>query len=381
MSGGNTPSKVPPSLSERSRFIGEFLEVVTRVLWFKGREFEKIRLTGPNIFPAYISPEKLPVISQLMPLSLPVSRVRLMVLIQMTRLLLGKPMHVREVPGENQTFRHTGKAGVLETPHKASTDWEAVAALVQELKAPVHRNSPHEILIKAVVAPGAGKLQRNWLLPNPNPGLTPHLVRSIPSAIITLGVYEFVLRMANSHTVERPRIVYILAGNITHSSSIPELFGLGQLGSCNIMPIMYRASETVLHIQRGYPVDIWSVEFVVYLFVGKTLFSARKVDGSSSDGAHFAKLIAVLALEYWDALFTGKTYKLENNLKFLQFIRRALIWDPDTRPTAEIDKRTIANYEAKPKANDVIFESNRLRCLCHNHYEANLPLIIFKAVQ
>ncbi|KAK1658517.1 mitochondrial substrate carrier [Colletotrichum godetiae] len=32
-------------------------------------------------------------------------------------------------------------------------------------------------------------------------GLTPHLVRSIPSAIITLGVYEFVLRIANSHSV------------------------------------------------------------------------------------------------------------------------------------------------------------------------------------
>jgi solute carrier family 25 protein 33/36 len=27
-------------------------------------------------------------------------------------------------------------------------------------------------------------------------GLTPHLMRSIPSAIITLGVYEFVLRCA-----------------------------------------------------------------------------------------------------------------------------------------------------------------------------------------
>ncbi|KAK1703148.1 protein kinase domain-containing protein [Colletotrichum lupini] len=130
------------------------------------------------------------------------------------------------------------------------------------------------------------------------------------------------------------------------------------------MPIMYRASETVLHIQRGYPVDIWSVEFAVYLFAGKTLFSARKVDGSSSDGAHFAKLIAVLgppplellnqhrnrALEYWDAqgsnwrnlvpIPRGKPLeavgsKLENNLKFLQFIRRALTWDPDTRPTAE----------------------------------------------
>lgn len=26
-------------------------------------------------------------------------------------------------------------------------------------------------------------------------GLTPHMVRSIPSAVITLGVYEFVLRL------------------------------------------------------------------------------------------------------------------------------------------------------------------------------------------
>jgi serine/threonine protein kinase len=27
--------------------------------------------------------------------------------------------------------------------------------------------------------------------------------------------------------------------------------------------------------------------------------------------------------------------KLENNTKFLQFIRRALSWDPDARPTAK----------------------------------------------
>jgi solute carrier family 25 protein 33/36 len=26
-------------------------------------------------------------------------------------------------------------------------------------------------------------------------GLTPHMIRSVPSAIITLGVYEFVLRL------------------------------------------------------------------------------------------------------------------------------------------------------------------------------------------
>ena len=50
------------------------------------------------------------------------------------------------------------------------------------------------------------------------------------------------------------------------------------------------------------------------LLEGKTLFSARKEDGSLSDGAHFAELIAALgpppaellnrhrdrALEYWD---------------------------------------------------------------------------------
>ncbi|OHF00685.1 protein kinase domain-containing protein [Colletotrichum orchidophilum] len=144
-------------------------------------------------------------------------------------------------------------------------------------------------------------------------------------------------------------------------------FGEARLGTGphagDIMPIMYRAPETLLHIQWGCPVDIWSVGLTAWdLLEGKTLFSARKEDGSFSDGAHFAELIAVLgppplkllnrhrnrALEYWDAqgnwgnflpIPRGKTLetletKLENNLKFLQFIRRALTWDPNARPTA-----------------------------------------------
>ncbi|KAI1132537.1 kinase-like domain-containing protein [Nemania abortiva] len=131
----------------------------------------------------------------------------------------------------------------------------------------------------------------------------------------------------------------------------------------DIMPIMYRAPETILQIQWSYPVDIWSVGLTAWdLLEGRTLFSARREDGSLSDGAHFAELIAVLgppptdllnrhrkkALEYWNEngdwgefvpIPTEKTLeasetKLEDKSKFLQFIRRALAWDPNKRPTA-----------------------------------------------
>ncbi|GJD03061.1 protein kinase [Colletotrichum higginsianum] len=144
-------------------------------------------------------------------------------------------------------------------------------------------------------------------------------------------------------------------------------FGEARLGpgphAGDIMPIMYRAPETLLYIQWGYPVDIWSVGLTAWdLLEGKTLFSARKEDGSFSDGAHFAELIAALgpppaellnrhrsrALEYWDEhgtwgefvpIPTEKTLeaaetKLEDSAKFLRFIRRALTWDPNDRPTA-----------------------------------------------
>ncbi|KAF4469567.1 kinase domain-containing [Fusarium albosuccineum] len=131
----------------------------------------------------------------------------------------------------------------------------------------------------------------------------------------------------------------------------------------DIMPIMYRAPETLLLIQWSYAVDIWSVGLTAWdLLEGKTLFSARKDDGGFSDGVHFSELIAALgppppellakhrerALEYWDengkwdefvpiprekTLEASET-KLKDNTKFLQFIRRALAWDPSKRPTA-----------------------------------------------
>ncbi|VUC36261.1 unnamed protein product [Clonostachys rosea] len=136
----------------------------------------------------------------------------------------------------------------------------------------------------------------------------------------------------------------------------------------DIMPVPYRAPETLLWIQWSYPVDIWSVGLTAWdLLEEKPLFSAAKADGSYSDGVHFSELIAALgpppaellarhrdrALEYWeeDVLIAGKwgefvpiptgrtleaaETKLKDNAKFLAFIRRALTWDPKKRPTAK----------------------------------------------
>jgi serine/threonine-protein kinase SRPK3 len=92
------------------------------------------------------------------------------------------------------------------------------------------------------------------------------------------------------------------------------------------------------------------------------LFTARKEDSNLSDGVHLSEFIAALgpppadflaqnrerALEYWDdngawgefvpipterALDAAES-KLQDNTKFLQFMRGALAWDPSKRPTA-----------------------------------------------
>ncbi|KXX80345.1 Serine/threonine-protein kinase SRPK [Madurella mycetomatis] len=144
-------------------------------------------------------------------------------------------------------------------------------------------------------------------------------------------------------------------------------FGEARLGpgphTGDIMPIPYRAPEIILGLQWSYPVDIWSVGLTAWsLLQAKNLFSARKDDGSLSDGVHFSELIAALglppaelldrnrerALEYWDEhgnwaglvpipmekTLEATETKLKDKTKFLQFIRRTLAWDPQKRPTA-----------------------------------------------
>ncbi|CAK7222004.1 hypothetical protein SBRCBS47491_004720 [Sporothrix bragantina] len=133
----------------------------------------------------------------------------------------------------------------------------------------------------------------------------------------------------------------------------------------DIMPIMYRAPEALLHIQWSYAVDIWSVGLTAWdLLEGRTLFSARKPDGSFSDGVHLAELIAALgpppqrlldrhqarALEYWDEQGNWSEFvpiSVEKTLEaaetklgegkrtqFIDFLRRVLTWGPNDRPSA-----------------------------------------------
>ncbi|GAB0135269.1 hypothetical protein EsDP_00003614 [Epichloe bromicola] len=144
-------------------------------------------------------------------------------------------------------------------------------------------------------------------------------------------------------------------------------FGEARLGpgphAGDIMPIVYRAPETLLWIQWSYAVDIWSVGLTAWdLLEGRTLFSAKSKDGGYSDGVHLSELIAALgppprellnlhpgrARKYWDddgnwggfvpiprekTLEAAET-KLGDKTKFLQFMRRSLTWDPAMRPTA-----------------------------------------------
>lgn len=148
----------------------------------------------------------------------------------------------------------------------------------------------------------------------------------------------------------------------------------GALGSRYVLRAFLRVSASI----HAHQCQAWD------LLEGKTLFSARKDDGSFSDGVHFSELIAALgppprdllnrhherALEYWDEkgtsicnlffvrLMTNDTsvhtgnwgdfvpipsektldaaeMKLKDKTKFLQFMRRTLAWDPKMRPTAK----------------------------------------------
>jgi serine/threonine-protein kinase SRPK3 len=172
-------------------------------------------------------------------------------------------------------------------------------------------------------------------------------------------------------------------------------FGEARLGrgphAGDIMPLMYRAPETLLHIQWSYPVDIWSVGLTVSSVPARNDWIASPLPvligirpGTFSKQNRFSpprRMIAALgpppvellerhkerALEYWDencmssspwlirndvdSAITGKwgdfvpipsqrtlentETKLKDNVKFLRFIRRALAWDPDHRPTAK----------------------------------------------
>ncbi|KAI1913070.1 hypothetical protein LOZ64_004223 [Ophidiomyces ophidiicola] len=162
-------------------------------------------------------------------------------------------------------------------------------------------------------------------------------------------------------------------------------FGEARIGpgphAGDIMPLEYRAPETLLYICWSYPVDIWSVGLTAWdLLEPSSLFTARDDDGDLYDAAHLAQLIAAIGppprkfleknrermADFWNEKGTGyerfiliflsnkclgewlglapipygRTMeslesRLEDKSGFLRFIRRALTWLPEDRATAK----------------------------------------------
>ncbi|EZG08045.1 CMGC/SRPK protein kinase [Trichophyton rubrum CBS 735.88] len=147
-------------------------------------------------------------------------------------------------------------------------------------------------------------------------------------------------------------------------------FGEARLGPGphpgDIMPLEYRAPETLLYVTWSYPVDVWSVGLTAWDLLGlERPFTARDVDGGVYDATHFAQLIAALGppppkflaknperrADFWDEngewlgladIPEGRTLEsLETRLEtrdkdaFLRFVRKALTWMPEQRATAK----------------------------------------------
>ncbi|SPB51561.1 unnamed protein product [Aspergillus niger] len=129
------------------------------------------------------------------------------------------------------------------------------------------------------------------------------------------------------------------------------------------MPEYYRAPEVILKSNWDYKVDIWSVGMVAWDIVSpKTIIDGKVVDDTWDDGAHIAELVALLGRPspeflkkanmswvFWDESGNWKNLvpipdrsfeKLAADIQgedvegFLKWLRLALQWNPEDRPTA-----------------------------------------------
>ncbi|KAE8310447.1 kinase-like domain-containing protein [Aspergillus transmontanensis] len=141
--------------------------------------------------------------------------------------------------------------------------------------------------------------------------------------------------------VLKDRTIYKSLGFLP-KGGLPVLadFGEARLGDKehneDIMPNVYRAPEVVLRSSWGYKVDIWSVAMIAWDIVSsRTLINGRNPDGIFDDRVHIAELIALLGppppqsrkQRHLSSAFWDKE-------GFLRWLRMALRWNPEDRPTA-----------------------------------------------
>ncbi|OJJ49864.1 hypothetical protein ASPZODRAFT_59299 [Penicilliopsis zonata CBS 506.65] len=131
----------------------------------------------------------------------------------------------------------------------------------------------------------------------------------------------------------------------------------------DIMPNIYRAPEVILRSNWGYKVDIWNLAMVAWDIVSpRTLINGKNLDGIFDDRVHMAALVALLgppppefrkqrhlSSVFWDERGNWKKVSpipnitlesLAENVQgedkegFLRWLRMALQWNPEDRPTA-----------------------------------------------
>ncbi|RAL06582.1 kinase-like protein [Aspergillus homomorphus CBS 101889] len=170
-------------------------------------------------------------------------------------------------------------------------------------------------------------------------------------------------QVSPTRTVYLSRLMRPTEGPMLLSDFGEARIGQGPHGG-DIMPLEYRAPETLLCIGWSYPVDIWSVGLTAWdLLEPRKLFTARDEDGDLYDAAHLAQLIAALGPpppnflrrnpdrkgDFWDRdgkwlnlapipnrrTFEALESRLEDKSGFLRFIRKALTWMPEDRATAK----------------------------------------------
>ncbi|PLN84281.1 kinase-like domain-containing protein [Aspergillus taichungensis] len=144
-------------------------------------------------------------------------------------------------------------------------------------------------------------------------------------------------------------------------------FGEARIGdqehSEDIMPNVYRAPEVILKSTWNYKVDIWNIAMVAWDLVSpRTLINGKNPNGIFDDRVHMAELVALLgppppefrdqrhlSSAFWDELgnwkevvpvpeitLESRAEKVEGDDKegFLRWLRMALRWNPQDRPTA-----------------------------------------------
>ncbi|KAK2759103.1 hypothetical protein FQN54_003202 [Arachnomyces sp. PD_36] len=131
----------------------------------------------------------------------------------------------------------------------------------------------------------------------------------------------------------------------------------------DVMPGIYRAPEVILGMDWDCKVDIWSIGLTTWnLLEGGNLFFAKK-GGMLDDEQHLAEMVSLLGppplefikrsekcLQYWDEQanwkgsipipeqsFEIRERRLQGEVRdfFLHFLRMALTWIPEERPSAE----------------------------------------------